>query len=309
VPVSATNDDAGHAARANSAGAGVPSSSPQAETGQTAFANSAEVHPPVSALIDQLAELQVRRKFWIKLATRQGNAALALIRRAIGWRYDEDETARDKINKRAASIFATAQSGKAQKPEDAEIYQAVASDLAVIIASMEPGDAARHQIELEMARTVRKLPAYPWAKSVKGLGDVGLAVIIGEAGDLGSYPTKGHLWKRLGLAPFEGQAYSTWRMKGGLTSEQWTDAGYSPRRRAEIFSVIGDPLFRAQSVAQGPYRAVYDRRRSLTGETHPDWTKAHSHADALRVMTKIMLRDLWREWNRAMADQPVGEAV
>lgn len=156
--------------------------------------------------------------------------------------------------------------------------------------------AARHEIELEMKRIVRKLPVYPWAKDVKGLGELGLAVIISEAGDLSNYPKKGHLWKRLGLAPFEGKAYSTWRMKGGLSADDWTEAGYSPRRRAEIYAVISEPMFRAQSVAAGPYRAIYDRRREATGVAHPDWTKAHSHMDGLRIMTKYLIRDLWNAW-------------
>lgn len=103
------------------------------------------------------------------------------------------------------------------------------------------------------------------------------------------------------------KAASTWRMKGGLSAEQWSDAGYSPRRRAEVYAVISEPLFRAQSVAQGPYRAIYDRRRERTAETNPDWTKAHSHMDALRVMTKYLLRDLWQEWNGRKAGSSVPE--
>jgi hypothetical protein len=309
VPDAAPHDDAGRDDHAHVAFDVAPASSPKAEAGQLSCAAKAEETSSASALIDQLAELQVRRKFYIAATNKQTNAIKALVRRGLGWRYDEEETDREKVNGRAARIVAAALGGKPQKPEDEAIYGALSADLAVVAAAIEPMTAARHQIELEMQRIVRKLPINAWAKQVRGLGEKGLAVILAEAGDLSGYPKKGHLWKRLGLAPYEGMAYSTWRMKGGLSAEDWTEAGYSPRRRAEIFSVIGDPLFRAQSVAQGPYRAVYDRRRALTGETHPDWTKAHSHADALRVMTKIMLRDLWREWNRAMADQPVGEAV
>lgn len=42
-----------------------------------------------------------------------------------------------------------------------------------------------------------------------------------------------------------------------------------------------------------PYRDVYDKRRAHTAETHPDWTKAHSHNDGLRIAGKEILRDLW----------------
>lgn len=255
--------------------------------------------------IDALAELQVRRKFYIGVVNKQTNAAKALVRRALGWRADEEDGDREKMNARAARIVAAAFAGKDQKPEDMEAFGILAFDLSVIAAAIQPCTKARHEIELEMKRVARKLPVYPWAKSVHGLGELGLAVIIAEVGDLSGYPKKGHLWKRLGLAPFEGQAYSTWRMKGGLDAQDWTEAGYSPRRRAEIYAVISEPLFRAQSVAQGPYRAIYDGRREATATTHPDWTKAHSHMDALRKMTKILLRDLWQEWNRREAERLV----
>lgn len=314
LPSPSPKATSGHRIHAEMAKHGLPDVAPQAEAGHAKSAARAEFLLPASALIDQLAELQVRRKFWIKLANRQSNAALALIRRAIGWRYDEEEDAREKVNKRAASIFAAAQKGVAQKPENEAIYRAVSADLAVIVQSMEPGEKARNEVELEMRRAARRLHVYPWVQSINGLGELGLAVIVGEAGDLSGYPKKGHLWKRLGLAPFEGRAMSTWRMKGGLSADQWTEAGYSPGRRAEIFAVIGDPLFRAQSARTdkntgevtkeaGIYRQVYDRRRAATAITHAEWAaekggKAHSHADGLRVMTKTLLRDLWSEWNR-----------
>lgn len=298
-------------------GSGVPDASPVAEIGRHAVAGQAKGGVPISASIDQLAELQVRRKFWIGNVNKQTNAVKALVRRGLGWRYDEDEADREKVNGRAARIVAAALAGKDQKPEDQAVFSALASDLAAVATAIEPCAAARHEIELEMKRIVRKLPIFAWAKEVKGFGELGLAVVLAEAGDLSGYPKKGHLWKRLGLAPFEGKAYSTWRMKGGLTAEDWTEAGYSPRRRAEVYAVISEPLFRAQSVAQGPYRAIYDRRREATAVAHPDWTKAHSHMDALRVITKILLRDLWQEWRRAYvvvpsqasADEPAADTV
>lgn len=279
---------------------------PKAETGLISIAGKVMTGVPVSASLDALAELQVRRKFYISSVNKQTNAVKALVRRGLGWRYDEEEADREKVNGRAAKIVANALAGKEQKPEDMEVFGHLAPDIAVISAAIEPCVNARHGIELEMKRVVRKMPVFAWAKDVKGLGELGLAVILAEAGDLSKYPKKGHLWKRLGLAPFEGHAFSTWRMKGGLSADEWTAAGYSPRRRAEIYAVISEPLFRANTVAAGPYRAVYDRRRELTVTTHPDWTKAHSHMDGLRVMTKYLIRDLWVAWRRAESSLPEG---
>ncbi len=278
----------------------LPDPSHESREGHLNVVDKAIQDVPLSAFIDQLAELQVDRKFWIKSINRQTNAIGALIRLSLGWHKHLPEKEASAIKDRAARILDAAQKGKEQRPEDIEVFERHKTAIAAIDATLQIMRSSRHQIELEMARIVRKLPIYEWAKEVKGLGDRGLAVIIAEAGDLSNYPAKGHLWKRLGLAPFEGQAYSTWRMKGGLGKDDWIEAGYSPRRRAEMFA-FADPLFRAQTVAQGPYRAIYDRRRAHTAETHPDWTKAHSHSDALRIMTKYLLRDLWREWNRRKA--------
>lgn len=279
-----TDDGAGRAADADEAAMVLPAPSPHA------------------AALDHLAELQARRKFYISVINKQANAAGALARRALGWQANGEESAREKTKARAARIVAAALAGKEQKPEDEDVFGVLAFDLATVGMAIEPCQKARHNVELDMKRAVRKLPIFAWTKSVHGLGELGLAVILAETGDLSAYPKKGHVWKRLGLAPFEGKAYSTWRMKGGLSAEEWTEAGYSPRRRAEIYAVISEPLFRAQSVVQGPYRAVYDRRRAHTAESRPDWTKAHSHMDALRVMTKSLLRDLWREWKGGEAE-------
>lgn len=276
------------------------------EEGRVWIADEANLLVPSSPSVDQLAELQVRRKFYIGAVNKQTNAVKALVRRALGWRYDEEDGDREKVNGRAARIVAAALGGKEQKPEDAAVFGALAADLAVVASAIEPMQKARHEVELEMKRLARKLPVFAWAKDVKGLGELGLAVIVAEAGDLAKYPKKGHLWKRLGLAPHEGKAYSIWRTKGGLSAEDWTAAGYSPRRRAEVYAVISEPLFRAQSVAAGPYRAIYDRRREATAVAHADWTKAHSHMDGLRVMTKYLIRDLWVAWRRVNETVPDG---
>jgi hypothetical protein len=59
----------------------------------------------------------------------------------------------------------------------------------------------------------------------------------------------------------------------------------------------------------GPYGEAYATRRAHTDETHPDWTKGHSHADALRVAFKRFLVDLWETWvDLAYPGQPAADA-
>lgn len=246
-----------------------------------------------------LQELQVRRKFWIGVTNKQTNAMGALVRRLLGFVGDQSEEDREKCKKRAARIVSRAMSGEEQDEEDAGVASAMTPDFKAFGEALLPPQARRHDIELQMKRAVRKLPIAGWAKGVRGLGEIGVAVIVGEAGDLSNYATERKLWRRLGMgmAPgHEAHAYSTWRVKGGLTSEDWTSAGYSPRRRAEIHSCVAEPMFRQQTVVIGPYRQAYDKRRAHCEMTHPDWTKGHLHADGLRIMTKKLLSDLWSEW-------------
>lgn len=266
-----------------------------------------------------LAELQTRRRFCIKAVVKQTNAAGGLVRRALGITKDAPEAERAKANLRAARIYRAAVFGSPViQDADAAVFAMVEQDMRLVAAGIAPYEEARASFELEMRRVARKLPVGPWMAEVRGLGELALGVIVGEAGDLACYSTVEKLWKRLGLAPYGGLAASTWRSpiwRGGepaLTADDWKAIGYAPQRRAEIYSCVGDPLFRAQTAAKdgsrpsGPYRIAYDVRRVRTAETHPDWSKAHSHNDALRIMTKTLIFDLWSEWRRASGVSPNG---
>lgn len=265
----------------------------------------------VESAIEQIVELQVRRRFYISTTNKVTNAGGALVRRALGWRADGEEAGRTAINNRASRVVAAAMNGKPPHADDVDVFEDVQFDLSVLAEMIRPADAAREAIEKRMKKLVRVLPAYAWVLDVRGLGDLGFAVIVGEAGDIGNYPNPAKLWKRLGLAPIEKggetRAASTWRREKGLDGDDWTAAGYSPKRRAEIYAVVGQPLFRAQTgkvdeetgevlKEPGRYRVIYDQRRARTAETHPDWTKAHSNMDGLRIMSKRLIVDLWSEW-------------
>ena len=263
-----------------------------------------------STLCAALQELQVRRKFCISLSNKQTNAAGALVRRAIGFRGDMEEADRAKITVRAAKILAAALSGKEQAEEDADVAEVLSADFAVVAMALAPLQKRRAEIEKEMEKLAKQLPIYAYVKAVKGFGDLALAVLVGEAGDFSIYSSDDKLAKRLGLAPYDGKAYSTWRKEGGLTSEDWIEAGYNPRRRAEVHACIAEPMAKHQlesaeksgmeyGRAKGPYGDVYIRRRERTAVTHPDWTKAHSRNDALRVMSRKLIADLWQVWRRA----------
>lgn len=49
-----------------------------------------------------------------------------------------------------------------------------------------------------------------------------------------------------------------------------------------------------EDCACSPLRLAYDRRKAHTAVTRPDWTDGHRHSDALRIVSKELLKDLWR---------------
>lgn len=238
-------------------------------------------------VIDAIGNLQRRRRFWIKAEVKLVNSFQALIRLSLGAKREDE-----KANARARQIAAAALAGK-PLPDEVAFLEA---DALSFREMMLPIEKARGALERDMKRAVRKLPGAEFAASVKGFGELGFAVIVGEAGDLSGYPSKGHLWQRLGLGLHNGQSGGTWRREGGLSNDDWTAFGYSAQRRAEVFATVQDSLFRWQTHSGGPYRAVYDRRRARAAEAHPDWRPARLHADAGRVMVKALIKDLWRAW-------------
>lgn len=140
--------------------------------------------------------------------------------------------------------------------------------------------------ERQMRAAVRQLPIYAFIADVPGFGDIGLAQIIGEAGDLSRYGNPGKLWKRMGLAVFDGRAQR--RVKDKAEAER---QGFNPARRA-VMHVIGDSLIKKEN----RYRDLYLARKEVEAEKLPDGSKMHIHLRALRYMEKRLLRDLWNAW-------------
>jgi len=150
-----------------------------------------------------------------------------------------------------------------------------------------------------------------FVEGVPGFGLIGLALIVGEAGDLAKYSGPAKLWKRFGLHVLAGRSGATWKSKGGLSSEAWKAFGYCPRRRSIMFVVV-DSLLRKTC---NSYRAFYleakafEKRKAdsegLTvcaadkipkGEAAKYRSLKHIDLRARRKVAKRLLKDLWRAW-------------
>lgn len=165
----------------------------------------------------------------------------------------------------------------------------------------------RKIVEKMMVKHAEKLPVYEiFVKPIIGMGALGLAQIIGEAGDLSMYPNPAKLWKRMGLG-----------LVGNERQRKVTDAaqallhGYSPQRRSMMF-VIGDSLLKKQNA----YRDLYLARKQYEIEkTESEGLQVlpankikkgmearsvmHVHRRSQRYVEKRLLRDLWRAWRGA----------
>lgn len=234
-----------------------------------------------------LRELQVMRRNCIRMQTRISNNLGAMARRQLGWRADMTEKERNQIAKQAATLV-TAMTREDETPVGLEPIRMVSSlgpFVAAANAGSSPYDKLRKTTEKEMRRLSMETPGAALVECTRGFGDLGLAVIVGEAGNLAAYSNPSKLWKRLGLAPPE-------TYKAGENGARMV-----PRRiKAEIFACVGDPLLKNNKEV---YRKEYDARKEAY--LAAGRTKSHAHLSAMRVMEKKLLCDLWVTWHGAPA--------
>lgn len=289
---------------------------------------AAEVRATISAII----EIGRQNSFAIRQRMRVKQATLSHIARAhFGYHTGLTETERKKVMDAATKLIKAIAAG-----ED----HPAATLVHATSAAAAPWEAIERDTEKALVKLARKLPAHAWAKDVRGFGDLSFARIIAETGDLTGYDNPAKVWKRLGLAVFDGKAQRRTR-----DAEKAVEQGYSPRRRSVVF-VAFDPVIRAQSVskssgghdrhaapaeavageavgagqreieahfsAAGPYRQIYDRKKAdylaRVEASEEGWTKLRADRAAKRYASKRLLRDLWVAWRHDVAGQISAEA-
>jgi hypothetical protein len=277
----------------------------------------------LDALVLELRQLQRTRQFCITSQSRCNRSCEAFIARYLGFDVNAEEDARKAVFKRAQALRESVErgDGENQHPRGDDQVVHVLSVVTPIVlankAARATWDALRTDVEDKMRDLARSLPVWAWVKQVRGFGELGLAVVIGETGNLSNYATQARVWKRLGLAVIDGARQGN--PGTNASKEAWIAHGYSPKRRAEMWAFFSDAMFRHQwrgpkrdpktkevlldehgqpveaAHAIGPYGAVYGRRREITAERE-GWTDARRQADARRIMTKAVIADLWRQW-------------
>lgn len=168
-------------------------------------------------------------------------------------------------------------------------------------------EARQKAIEKSLQKAAKELHVYPWWDSILGCSAKGLGLIVGHAGNIGTFHHAGGLWKRMGMLNVKGWACATHKA-GDLTKEEWTQIGYAPKRRSIMFQVV-DSLLKAQRrvgnaeleaperwEAKGAYGQLAIDRYTEALERHPDWKPMRRQHDVNRVVGKKLLSDLLDEW-------------
>jgi hypothetical protein len=186
-----------------------------------------------------------------------------------------------------------------------------------------------HEAILSLQRAMRRHPLGRWQKQQIGIGEKQLGRLLAAIGDpywntLHDRPrTVSELWSYSGLHTVSSSAPDQLPVGAHAASVR----GAARRTKGQRANWSTDAKTRAYLIAEScvkqsrsPYRETYERRRAAVADRVHDrpcpqcngkgkteliispWRAGHQHADALRIVSKTVLRDLWvaaRDWHAA----------
>lgn len=183
-----------------------------------------------------------------------------------------------------------------------------------------------HQSALNLQKMLRQHPLGPWVKAQKGIGEKQAARLLAIVGDpyvneqTGEIRTVSQLWS------YCGHGDPSRRKFKGMTQADLFRLG-NPTAKSRLWLIscavlkAGGGEEKATGAADSTQGApslaavYYHRKRATVGREHArecvrcgpsgkpaqigsPWSDAHRHADALRVLGKEILRQLWLEAKR-----------
>lgn len=205
------------------------------------------------------------------------------------------DQAKKEYRKEADTLYSALATGKTKHPLATEVFP----DIEDYLLARDHFSASISDYEKRMKKVVHTLSIWvDWVVDVRGMAELSFAQVVAEANvDLNKYPNPGKLWKRFGLAVFDGKAARKTKDKAKAV-----EMGYNPARRS-VIHIVGDNFVRSR----GKYKELYDERKAYELDRLPEKVngkkvkgrKATAHKRALRYIEKRFLRDLWREWTGA----------
>lgn len=182
-----------------------------------------------------------------------------------------------------------------------------------VMESFEVLETEENETIKILQKQMKAHPLGPWVKKQKGVGEKQAARLLASIGDpywideaefeddngnitkRASGPrTVSQLWAYAGLH-VDSTSGEAIRHRKGVQSNWKTEI----KTRAYLVSTS------CIKQMEGGYRKIYDARRAATKISHPDWTDGHSHNDALRIISKAILKDMWIEAKRLHDEKAV----
>ena len=257
----------------------------------------------VSEISAKLRTLQRQRAWYLKSRNMVMNRLQATVAGTIGYDNEMSDKDRKKVFAKSGKIIKNVLAGELETTDDEIIH--------ITSHAIKGFDVKKKEFEKLMIQRAENLPVVDWVKhpNQRGFGVLFLGIIIGETGDLSDYANPGKVWRRLGCAPFtnslgETCMGATWRGKktgSKLSKEEWSEFGYSPRRRS-IAYLVGDNIVKQNFLngtkEPGPYRKRYDETKVTFKAKHPEYVKPlRPHLHGMLLASKLLLKNLWLEWN------------
>lgn len=259
---------------------------------------------PYAEPLAQLVELGRIYTDWMRAKNR-----LVLQGKAIGRRYCGGDKAE------GGALFDAVMDGE---PVAAPVQAAMAP----IAIAAQAFVANLKDTERAMIRLARQFPAHGIVKDTYGLSELGFAHIVAAAGDVGSYLSPRHLWKRFGLGLVDtGGGLERQRRVGGADA---LAHGYAPARRSIMWNIgnglIGcmgrgprlEPDADPSEAELSPYQVAFVLECRRQASLHPEMARPvtakgmesfskHCAARAKRKVEKEFLKALWRRWREEVA--------
>jgi len=266
----------------------------------------------VTPIIDELKMLESQRRIALRQQIRMLLSTLSMVRVGMGWKWDDEEEGRKKMNDRAKAVLMAAWNGK--EPPTGDDAEHAANMWGLMLAFQTPYEAFDgivSQLGKRARNLAKRLPVSVWIAQQPGFSMDTLARLVGVLGNPDDYRHWKLCCKKLGLSPYRGKLASSWRSSKDdkLTAEEWVAFGYSPMNRSMIH-MVGDAQIRNRS----PYRKVYDQHKAKEvareDENKPK-SPMHAHRRAMVVMERRMVRDFWCAWRYGthVAPEAVAELV
>lgn len=288
-------------------------------------------------LLLELRERHRRRVYAMNQRLSMDNMLGAMVRSLLGWSLALPKAERDRIKEEAAAevnaceVYVRAERRAREKGKEPPAQPRDFGFILPTIAARAPFAAIEAMESAAIEELAQKLPIWPKFSEVRGLGPLGIGIIHAEAvvarediaGLFPDYERVSQLYKRLGLAVFDGHAQGRVpkQMPREQRKEAWIARGYSPMRRSRLWT-IGASLIKLNG-DDGRYRGLYLRRKAYEreraeangiqvvpaskipkGKEGGYISLQQVDRRAQRVMEKQLVEDMWNAWREAAARMP-----